>query len=112
MGTTIGDDDLRFAEEITAHGTRRQRVESGISDMMVQETIDHKEEDSEEPFEFNENGLTSVEAERRLLQYGKNELPEDIDPIWLTFVKILSQPMVCVAVLQQLNSLERLHFEL
>lgn len=80
--------------------------------MMVQETIDHKEEDSEEPFEFNENGLTSVEAERRLLQYGKNELPEDIDPIWLTFVKILSQPMVCVAVLQQLNSLERLHFEL
>lgn len=91
--TALGDADLRFAEEIAALGTRRERIESGISDMMVKEKIELKEED-EEPFEFNDKGLTTAEAEKLLLKYGKNELPEHADPLWLVFLRILIQPMV------------------
>jgi Cation transporter/ATPase, N-terminus len=91
LAMTIGDDDLRYAEEIAALGTRRQRIASGISDMVVKEKI---EEDEEEEFAFNDKGLTTEEAEKLLAIHGKNSLPEKVDPKWLIMVRILTQPMV------------------
>jgi H+-transporting ATPase len=37
--------------------------------------------------------LTSDEAEKLLAKYGKNELPEKVEPKWLIFCKLLIQPM-------------------
>lgn len=38
-------------------------------------------------------GLSSVEAEKRLRQYGRNELPEKVIPKWYIFCSQLWQPM-------------------
>ena len=92
LGMTIGDDDLRYAEEISAVGTRRERIASGISDMVVKEKIE--EDEDQEEFPFNEKGFTTEEAERLLAIHGKNALPEKIDPKWLIMFRILTQPMV------------------
>jgi H+-transporting ATPase len=47
-------------------------------------------------FEFNHVGLTTEEAEERIKKYGKNELPEKVDPKWLIFVRLLWGPMPCL----------------
>ena len=97
LGMTLGDDDLRYAEDIATHGTRRQRrtassKEGGRAPSMNEEsrggggTIDG--------FVFNDIGLTTDEAQRRLDVYGFNVLPEKVDPKWLLLVRILTQPMV------------------
>jgi H+-transporting ATPase len=39
------------------------------------------------------HGLTSAEAAARLLQYGKNELPEKTTPGWVIFLRCLWGPM-------------------
>lgn len=39
------------------------------------------------------HGLTSAEAEERLLKYGRNELPEKHTPGWVIFLKCLWGPM-------------------
>jgi len=44
-------------------------------------------------FEFNEKGLSSEEAAKRLEQYGRNELPEKKDPLWLVFLRLFWAPM-------------------
>ena len=46
-----------------------------------------------EQFEFNEKGLTSEEAAKRLEKYGRNELPEKTDPKWLVFLRQFWAPM-------------------
>jgi H+-transporting ATPase len=38
-------------------------------------------------------GLTSLEAEQLLAQYGRNELPEKVVPLWYVFLQLLWQPM-------------------
>eukprot|EP00981_Chlorochromonas_danica_P004704 scaffold946_cov171-Ochromonas_danica.AAC.4 len=38
-------------------------------------------------------GLSSAEAEKRLIQYGRNELPEKVIPKWFIFCSQLWQPM-------------------
>lgn len=43
-------------------------------------------------FEYS-SGLTSGEAESRLLKYGRNELPEKVVPKWYIFISQLWQPM-------------------
>lgn len=48
---------------------------------------------TEEEFEFNEKGLTSEEAAKRLAQYGRNELPETREPKWLLFLRQFWAPM-------------------
>jgi len=95
MGMTLGDDDLRYAEEIAAHGTRRERrtarsqQEGGRVPPLPPSM--HEESDA---FVFNDIGLTTDEAQRRLDVYGFNALPEKVDPQWLLLVRILTQPMV------------------
>ena len=39
------------------------------------------------------SGLTTEEANRRLLKFGRNELPEKVVPKWYIFVSQLWQPM-------------------
>lgn len=92
LGMTMGDDDLRYAEEIAAVGTRRERIASGISDMVVKEKIE--EDEDQEEFPYNEKGFTTAEAEALLAIHGKNALPEKVDPKWLIMFRILTQPMV------------------
>jgi H+-transporting ATPase len=84
--------DLRLAEGVTSYGTRRERKESGLSDKEFIEKIEALEV-YEEEFEFNEEGLSSEEAARRLEQYGPNELPEKVDPKWLVFIRQFWAPM-------------------
>lgn len=91
LGMTMGDDDLRYAEEIAAVGTRRERIASGISDMVVKEKIE--EDEDQEEFPFNEKGFTTEEAERLLAIHGKNCLPETADSKWMLLFRILTQPM-------------------
>jgi magnesium-transporting ATPase (P-type) len=81
-------DDLSFAEQVQEYGTRRERIASGISDMMLEEKLQ-----KEVVFELNEEGLTSEKAAHRLKKYGPNELPEKIDPKWLVFLRQFWAPM-------------------
>lgn len=50
----------------------------------------------EKSFVYSHNGLTSAEAEKRLAQFGRNELPEKVIPKWYIFVSQLWQPMPCM----------------
>jgi H+-transporting ATPase len=83
--------DLDFAESIQHHGPRRERIASGLSDMVMVEAMEEKEKLEE--FPLNEKGLTSEEAEELLEKYGRNELPEKVEPKWLVFGRLLIQPM-------------------
>jgi H+-transporting ATPase len=87
-GYLPGLDDLSFAEQVQEYGTRRERIASGISDIMLEQNLK-----KEEVFELNEKGLTSEEAAKRLKKYGPNELPEKIDPKWLVFLRQFWAPM-------------------
>ena len=86
-------DDLRLAEQVQEFGTRRERIASGISDMMLHEKIEEKDKLLEEEFELNHEGLTSEKAASRLEKYGPNELPEKVDPKWLVFLRQFWAPM-------------------
>ena len=55
--------------------------------------LDLDEDDDAAEFEYNHEGLTSSEAERLLIEYGRNELPEKVIPLWYVFVSLLWQPM-------------------
>jgi H+-transporting ATPase len=102
----FGYDDLKLAEQVSALGTKRERIESGLSDKEFLEKIEEKEE--YEAFDFNYEGLTSEEAERRLAEYGPNELPEKVDPKWLVFLRQFWAPMpimIWVAIIIELGLL-------
>lgn len=95
---TLRQDDLRMAEAINAHGTRDERISQGITDSVHQKHIEDFEEkefaDGDvEDFVFNHEGLTSNEAATRLIKYGRNELPESVDPKWLIFIRQFYAPM-------------------
>jgi len=51
------------------------------------------DETIEQPHPDNHVGLTSAEAEQRLAEYGRNELPEKRTPGWLIFLDGLYGPM-------------------
>jgi Cation transporter/ATPase, N-terminus len=89
------DADLKFAERIQTDGTYRERQESGMKESMFVAQVDAEEDGVKVPddFEFNHVGLTTAEAEARLAKYGRNELPEKVDPKWLIFVRLLWGPM-------------------
>lgn len=89
------DADLKFAERIQTDGTYRERQESGMKESMFVAQVDAEEEGVKVPddFEFNHVGLTTAEAEARLAKYGRNELPEKVDPKWLIFLRLLWGPM-------------------
>eukprot|EP00804_Cyclotella_cryptica_P010572 CCRYP_019860-RC/>CCRYP_019860-RC protein AED:0.09 eAED:0.09 QI:721/1/1/1/1/0.77/9/1142/738 len=86
----LGYDDLKMAEAIVVHGTAREREASNLSDMVIKEEIEKKEEDG---FVYNHVGLTSAEAAKLLEEYGKNELPEKATPKWLLFLQQFYAPM-------------------
>ena len=44
-------------------------------------------------FVYNYTGLTSIEAQLLLKEYGRNELPEKHIPMWYIFFSLLRQPM-------------------
>jgi Cation transporter/ATPase, N-terminus len=89
------DADLKFAEKIGTDGTYRERQESGMKESMFVAQVDAEEDGVKVPddFVFNHVGLTTAEAEAALEKYGKNELPEKVDPKWLIFVRLLWGPM-------------------
>ena len=39
------------------------------------------------------DGLSAAKAAELLEQYGLNELPENVEPKWLVFLKLFIQPM-------------------
>lgn len=84
--------DLKMADYLKTYGNRRQRMESGISDQDFSEKIDELEA-YQDMFEFNEKGLSSEEADKRLEQHGRNELPEKKVSLWLTFLRLFWAPM-------------------
>jgi Cation transporter/ATPase, N-terminus len=94
MGMTLGDDDLRYAEEIAAHGTRRERRTARSQEGGRVPPLPPSMNEESDGFVFNDIGLTTDEAQRRLDVYGFNALPEKVDPQWLLLVRILTQPMV------------------
>lgn len=99
-------DDLHLAEQVQEYGTRRQRIASGISDMVHHQKIEEKGKFEEVVFELNEEGLTSKEAAERLKRYGPNELPEKIDPKWLVFLRQFWAPMpimIWIAIIIELS---------
>ena len=103
---TLGYDDLKFSQEIQKHGgNRRERIDSGLSDMVVKENLD-KESKRLQEFHLNEKGLSSEQAKELLAKYGPNELPEKIDPKWLVFCRLLWQPMpvmIWIAIVIELS---------
>jgi H+-transporting ATPase len=56
---------------------------------------DHEEGgDAKKDFEqAPHDGLTTLQAEQLLKQWGKNELPEKVTPKWLIFLRLLTGPM-------------------
>ena len=93
QATIVQDADLRLAEEIRTHGTRRVRTQSGISDLVTAQKIEEVKAQPADSFAFNEKGLTSQQAVALLQQYGPNELPEKITPKWLVFLQQFWAPM-------------------
>eukprot|EP00475_Leptophrys_vorax_P025003 TRINITY_DN3479_c0_g4_i2.p1 TRINITY_DN3479_c0_g4~~TRINITY_DN3479_c0_g4_i2.p1 ORF type:complete len:974 (+),score=326.01 TRINITY_DN3479_c0_g4_i2:186-3107(+) len=83
----MGQADLRLAEKLVIDDEKSK-------DEKVDHTV-HLERDPTlaEDFKYNEEGLTSEEAERLLQQYGLNQLPEKITPKWYIFLSQFWQPM-------------------
>lgn len=91
QATNLRQDDLRLAEHVAAFGTIADRKEHGVD---TDESVRLIEEDEfEDFFDFNKEGLTSDEAKEALLKYGKNELPEKTEPKWLLFLRQFWAPM-------------------
>jgi magnesium-transporting ATPase (P-type) len=80
-------DDLKLADTVAAYGP------SGSRDVTDEEFEEIMKDDDPGDFVFNHKGLTSEEAEARLLEYGRNELPEKVDPKWLIFLRQFWAPM-------------------
>jgi H+-transporting ATPase len=95
MQDTAGLADLRMAEEVLAHGTLTERQDQGISEEEHEQKLAEKAEGIAPPddFVFNKQGFTSEEAEKLLEEYGRNELPEHVDPKWLIFLRQFWAPM-------------------
>jgi len=90
----LSQDDLRFAENLAAFGSTRERMEQGITEDASVSLVEGGEEDEDLVFvDFNHDGLSSEEAEERLARYGKNELTEKVDPKWLIFLRQFWAPM-------------------
>lgn len=87
MGDTAGTADLRMAEQIQATGTYQERLAQGITKEEYEEKINEKPGVVPDGFVFSKDGLTSEEAAERLARYGRNELPEHVEPKWLIFLK-------------------------
>jgi magnesium-transporting ATPase (P-type) len=85
----LGYDDLKLADNVAAYGTETERKGTIMEDDF-QALLKDGEEDA---FVFNHIGLTSAEAAERLIKYGRNELPEHIDPKWLIFLRQFWAPM-------------------
>lgn len=90
---TLGYDDLKFAETLQETGTRRERQKSGLNEKEFLAKVEEATEKLDDGFELNFKGLSSEEAKARLAQYGRNELPEKVDPKWLIFLRQFWAPM-------------------
>jgi H+-transporting ATPase len=79
-------DDLKLANHVATHGT-------GVdADTQFNAQLEREQKTNAE-FIFNSQGLTTSEAEMRLQQYGRNEIPDHTDPSWLVFVRQFWAPM-------------------
>jgi magnesium-transporting ATPase (P-type) len=85
-------DDLKLADSIATYGTRSERQASGISDKDFADKIGEKE-DYISSVAFNLQGLSSSEADELFQKYGRNELPESVNPLWLVFLRQFWAPM-------------------
>lgn len=98
--------ECSLAENIFAHGTRRERIASDISDIVFHEIMEQPVKEQLEEFDFNEVGLTTLDAEARLEEYGRNELPEKVDRKWLVFIRLFWAPMpimIWIAIIIELG---------
>lgn len=88
------DADLRLAEKLAATGTlsSRMKADKSVSERHI-EVPEREGDEVPTDFEFNEEGLTTEEAEKRLAQFGRNELPEKMTPKWLIFLQQFWAPM-------------------
>jgi magnesium-transporting ATPase (P-type) len=86
QGGVLRFDDLKLADHVSAYGTTKERKDS-INEGEAEFPDDLG------PFDFNYEGLTTEEAEKRLEQYGRNELPDHVDPKWLIFLRQFWAPM-------------------
>lgn len=60
-------------------------------------------DDSIKILDSNHNGLSSDEAEKKLKEYGKNELKEkESDPTWKIFLESFKDPMVVILIVAAL----------
>jgi H+-transporting ATPase len=82
-------DDLNLADQVAAYGTVNERKTS-ISEAEFEDLL---KGDEVEEFAYNFEGLTAEEAAKRLELYGRNELPEHVDPKWLIFLRQFWAPM-------------------
>jgi magnesium-transporting ATPase (P-type) len=93
--TVLNFEDLKLADSVSAYGTADER-KGNITDEDFKEMI---EDDALEDFTFNHKGLTTAEADVLLAKYGRNELPESKDPLWLVFLRLFWAPMPIMSVL-------------
>lgn len=90
--------DIKFAESISykkKENAGRLTPEEKSRKSAISEEIQHEIDAEVEDF-VPSDGLTSLEAEKLLLKYGRNELPEKKTPKWLIFCQQLYQPMPCM----------------
>lgn len=59
----------------------------------VAQLASENKENEEYPKYYPSKGLTQAEAEKLLIEYGRNEIEEKIKPKWLIYLEQLIQPM-------------------
>lgn len=81
--------DLRSAERLMTE----KKIH--IPEHMIIEA-NHEDTDRlvvKDDFVYTHHGISSVDAEKKLAEFGRNELPEKPIPLWYIFVQQLWQPM-------------------
>jgi magnesium-transporting ATPase (P-type) len=90
--------DIRILSQSDLRSTERLMTEKKINvpEHMVVIQADHEDTDRlvvKDDFVYTYHGIASTEAEKKLVEFGRNELPEAKTPLWYIFVQQLWQPM-------------------
>lgn len=89
----LSQSDLRMVDHLIKKGRGELDEKDGDKGIIAsEEDIDRDPMYMDDKFEYS-HGLTTVEAEQRLLIHGPNCLPEKIIPKWYIFVSQLWEPM-------------------
>ena len=118
-GTRLSSDRRRKSTDSNADAREKRRSRSLSHDYAGEKPLDRRssidlsdptednpEEEDYGGFDFNHDGLSTEEAKALLEQYGPNELPETVVPLWYVFVEQLWQPMplmIWVAIIIEIS---------